>query len=65
MENLPYTRVQILIDGGESAAIRLDRSYYLTGEQGPADPLSLGRKPAAEPVQHRRPADGSMAKPGF
>lgn len=40
MENLPYTRVQILIDGGESAAIRLDRSYYLTGEQGPADPLS-------------------------
>ena len=30
MENLPYTRVQILIDGGESAAIRLDRSYYLT-----------------------------------
>ena len=25
---------------GESAAIRLDRSYYLTGEQGPADPLS-------------------------
>ena len=40
MENLPYTRVQIMIDGGESAAIRLDRSYYLTGEQGPADPLS-------------------------
>lgn len=40
MENLPYNRVQILIDGGESAAIRLDRSYYLTGEQGPADPLS-------------------------
>ena len=40
MENLPYTRVQILIDGGESAVIRLDRSYYLTGEQGPADPLS-------------------------
>ena len=40
MENLPYTRVQIMIDGGESSAIRLDRSYYLTGEQGPADPLS-------------------------
>lgn len=39
VENLPYTRVQILIDGGESAGVRLDQSYFLTGKQGPADLL--------------------------
>lgn len=38
-ENLPYTSVQVLVaDNGQSSA-RLDRSYLLTGEIGPADPL--------------------------
>lgn len=38
-ENLPYSSVQLLILSPEQGSLRLDRSYLLTGEKGPHDPL--------------------------
>ena len=38
-ENLPYTSVQVLVTQDGQSSARLDRSYLLTGDIGPADPL--------------------------
>lgn len=38
-ENLPYSGVQVLISTPGESSARLDRSYYLRGDMGPADPL--------------------------
>lgn len=38
-ENLPYSGVQVLVSTPGESSARLDRSYYLRGDMGPADPL--------------------------
>ena len=38
-ENLPFSSVQVLLSTPGETSTRLDRSYYLKGEVGPADPL--------------------------
>lgn len=39
-ENLPFSSVQVLVSTPGESSARLDRSYYLRGDMGPADPLS-------------------------